>query len=149
VSGSGDCQHCKDYRECTAPPNWFHYGEIRWCPFQCIWILRNADTLRAGRWPPQEGQAESPKGKSQFKTEASFVKPELVIGEVEARLSRTPDKGELLITQIEDGRTFDNLSDGAWAILMYIKGNRRKQISFRRWQREHQKLSKNDIFCKT
>lgn len=148
---NGGCRNCKRWQDCKAPPDWFNYAEIRFCPYQCLWIIARAEILKNGQWPPQEGQAESPRGKGQFKTEASFVKPELIIGEVGARLNRTPNKGELLITQIEDGRTFGNLSDGARAILMYIKGKDRKRISFRRWQREiweSPKLAKNTSFAK-
>jgi len=133
---TGDCHHCKDYRECVSPPGWFHYGLIRWCPYQCIWIIRNASILRAGQWPKDPDSVDDNAGQRKIKTEASFAKPILILAEVEARLDRTDNHGELLITQIEDGRDFNTLSDGARAILMYVKGARRKRIGFRRWKRE-------------
>lgn len=64
------------------------------------------------------------------------MKAGIAISELEARLARTPNQGELLITQVEDGRTLSNVSDGARAILMYVKGKNRKRINFKRWQRE-------------
>jgi len=131
-----NCQKCKNWHDCKAPPDWWNYSEVRFCPYQCLWILANADTLRAGHWPIQEGQAEDPVGNRQFKSEASFVKPELIIGELESRLAKTPNRGELLVTQIEDGRTLSNLSNGARAILMYLKGRKRKAMDFNAWQRQ-------------
>jgi len=132
---SGDCRDCKDYRECVVPPDWFSFADIRWCPYQVIWILTHAATLLAGQWP-KDISSDSNLGQRSIKTEASFVKPELTIGEVEARLEMTGKQGELLVTQIEDGRTFDTLSPGAREVLMYVKGFRRKKIGFKKWLRQ-------------
>ena len=137
---NGDCRHCKDYRECMQDITWFHYGQIRWCPYQIIWILQHKETLCAGQWPKAEdGSSDSNLGQRSVKTEASFVKPELIIGEVETRLERTGKQGELLVTQIEDGRDVSNLSTGAREVLMYVKGFRRKRMGFSAWkkQRKH------------
>ena len=132
---TGDCRDCKDYRVCIGK-DWFHFGEIRWCIYQVIWILAHAETLRAGQWPKAEdGSSDSNLGQRSVKTEASFVKPELIIGEVETRLERTGKQGELLVTQIEDERTISNLSTGAREVLMYVKGFRRKKIGFKKWLR--------------
>ena len=137
MSNSGDCRHCKDYRECKAPPDWFDYSQIRWCPYQCIWILAHSDILRVGEWPKAEdGSGDSNSGSRAVKTEASFVKPELIIAELEARLERCGTQAELLVTQVEDGRTLSNLSPGAREVLMYIKGFRRKRVGFKKWLRE-------------
>ena len=127
-----DCRRCKRWKGCPGE-DYFYYGEIRWCPYQVIWILQNAETLRAGQWPAPRD--DSP-GSTQVNPEAYFVKAGIAITEVEARLDRTPGQGELLITQVQDGRTLSNLSDGARAILMYVKGFRRKRMGFRRWSRE-------------
>lgn len=145
------CQKCKNWHDCKAPPSWFNYSEIRFCPYQCLWIIGHKETFRAGDWPVQEGNTDTNNGSHQFKNEGYFVKPELIIGELWERLKRTPGQGELLITQVEDGRTLSNLSDGARAILMYVKGKDRKRIDFRRWQRgrERPKVSKNDTFWRT
>lgn len=129
-----ECQKCQNWHDCKAPPDFFHYGEIRWCPYQCLWIISHKETLKGGGWPQDPSQSDNNFSRSNVQTEAPFVKPELIIGEVEARLAMTPSKGELLITQVEDGRTIDNLSDGARAVLMYIKGWRRKGMSFYKWQ---------------
>lgn len=127
-----DCRRCDRWKGCPGK-EWYHYGEIRWCPQQVIWILQNAETLKAGLWlsPPDD----SPRS-TQLNPEAYFVKAGIAISEVELRLERTPGKGEMLLTQIEDGRSLSNLSDGARAVLMYVKGFRRKRMGFRRWARE-------------
>lgn len=64
------------------------------------------------------------------------MKPIIAISELGVRLGRCDWQAELLITQVEDGRTFDNLSQGAREVLMYVKGFSRKRIGFRRWLRK-------------
>ena len=88
--------------------------------------------MRAGQWVTRHEESGESR---QLRPEAHFVKPVLAITELDARLDRTPNRGEMLITQVEDGRTLSNLGDGARAILMYVKGKNRKSISFRRWNR--------------
>lgn len=126
------CRKCKRWKGCIGK-DWYHFGEIRWCPLQVIWILQNAEMLRAGLWPPQ--CVESGESR-QIKEEGYFVKAILAITEVDLRLAMTDNKGELLVTQVEDGRTLSTLSDGAREILIYVKGRNRKIIDFRRWLRE-------------
>jgi len=137
-----DCLKCKRWKGCPGK-EWYHYGEIRWCPQQVIWILQHAETLRAGYWVPMY---EYGGGTKQLKVEAYFVKAGIAIAELEARLARTPNQGELLTTQVEDGRTLSNLSDGARAILMYVKGRKRKTITFSRWKREVWDSAKTGVF---
>lgn len=127
-----DCRKCKRWWGCIGK-DWYNYGEIRWCPQQIIWIYQHEDTFRAGYWVVEhEESGES----TQLHPEAYFVKAILVIAELDVRLETTPNKGEMLITQIEDGRTLSNLSPGAWEILMYIKGRNRKDMDFNSWQRQ-------------
>jgi len=138
---TGNCRDCKSWKECIAPPEWFNFLDIRWCPFQVVFILQHRETLLSGHWPQDPYNSDDNVGQKTFKTEASFVKPELVIAELESRLERCGIQAELLITQIEDGRTLSNLSDGARQVLMYVKGFRRKEIGFKKWLRRvyHQK----------
>lgn len=133
-----DCQSCKDWKTCAVPPEWFSYQHIRWCPYQIIWLLQNAHIFRAGRWPPEHRNTgyENGLGRQKVKTEASFVKPELVIGELECRLQRTGKDGIILEAEIEGGKGIDNLRPESWQALMYIKGWRRKRVAYRRWLRQ-------------
>ena len=150
---TGDCRDCKDYRECEAlrkdnegqytikgnGKEWYHYGEIRWCPFQCIWIINNTATLRDGRWPQDPDRIDNNAGQRSIKTEASFTRPILILAELESRLERTGIQGKLLVAQVEAGREFDYLDREAYDALLYIKGFRRKRMSFMTWkkQRKH------------
>ena len=127
-----DCRRCKRWKGCPGK-DWYHYGEIRWCPQQVIWILQHADTLRAGFWITKY---EDSGGSRQLKVEAYFVKAGIAICEVEDRLETVDNKGELLITQVEDGRVLGKLSSGAWEILMYVKGKDRKAEDFKTWKRK-------------
>jgi len=124
------------------------YGEIRWCPQQIIWILQYADIFRAGFWVTQHIESG---GIQKLKVEAYFVKAGIAISEVEARLESVPNQGELLITQVEDGRTLGELSPGAYEILMYIKGKDRKDMSFSDWrkQRKYRKWEGNKCNVKS
>ena len=142
MSESGDCHNCRDYRECVGK-DWFNFAEIRWCVHQIIWILLHVAILRAGHWPQDPYGADNNTSSRTIKTEASFVKPELVIAELEERLKRCGKQAELLVTQVEDGRTLSNLSPGAREVLMYAKGFRRKRIGFRKWLREIYHRSKS------
>ena len=147
MSESGDCRDCKDYRECIGK-DWFHFGEIRWCPFQVIWILSHANTLRAGHWPKDPDSQDDNSGQRKINTEGTFVKPIIILSEVESRLQRTGIQGKLLVAQIESGRTFENLDRDARDALLYVKGWRQKRMSFSAWKKKrryywkrHQKVT--------
>lgn len=127
-----DCRKCRDYRQCIGK-DWYDSADIRWCPYQVMWILEHRETLKGGEWP--EDNTNSPNSQTNVRTQASFEKCIDTIAEVEERLKKTGWQAELLITQVEDGRTFDTLSKGAREVLMYVKGFRRKRIGFRKWLR--------------
>ena len=145
-----DCRDCKDYRECPSlrkddygkytikgqGKDWWHYGEIRWCPFQCIWIINNTATLRDGRWPQDPDRIDNNAGQRSIKTEASFTRPILILAELESRLERTGIQGKLLVAQVEAGWEFDDLDREARDALMYVKGFRRKKDNFVKWKKE-------------
>lgn len=130
-----DCHTCKYWKSCQIAPEWFDYGQIRWCPYQVLFLLRHTETLKAGRWPTQDGGTISREGSRQFRAEASFVKPELVIAELETRLDRTGLTGKLLAAQAKAGETLETLDRDAWTALMYVKGFRRKALSFGDWRK--------------
>lgn len=136
MTAPGDCRNCRDYRGCPGK-EWFNFSEIRWCVWQVVWIITHKEILRSGRWPqdPYGSDAANPRH-GNIATEASFVKPEIVIAELEERLRRVGPQAELLICQIEDGRSFSNLSSGAREVLMYAKGFRRKTMTFGEWRKQ-------------
>ena len=143
---TGDCRDCKDYRECSGLYEWFHYGQIRFCPFQVIWIIANSEIFRDGNWPKDPDRADDNNtGSRAIKTEATFTKPILILAEVESRLRRTGLNGKLLVAQVEAGRSFNNLDRDAEDALMYAKGFKRKRMSFSHWKKArkyYQKVNK-------
>jgi hypothetical protein len=136
-----DCRDCKDYRLCI-PPDWFNYAEIRFCPFQVIWIIEHAETLRDGEWPRDPNIADNNQGGRNIKTEAAFTKPILILAEVESRLRKTGINGRLLVAQIEAGHEFSNLDRDARDALLYIKGWRQKRMGFSQWKKDRKYYQK-------
>lgn len=131
-----DCRECKDYRDCPGKP-WFHYGEIRFCIYQVCFIIYNEDVLRSGGWPadPDGSSYIDPKVQTAFKSEAYFIKPVGILAEVEYRRKRTGTDGKLLRAQVEGGKDIDELEPEARSALMYIKGWRRKRMSYNAWKK--------------
>lgn len=129
-----DCRKCKDYRDCAGKP-WFHYGQIRFCPYQVLWIIEHSDTLLAGDWPPDPDSSSyvDPDIKGSLKDEAYYAKPVGILAEVNARLARTGTHGKLLRAEVLADL---DLSQEAKDALMYVKGWRRKRMSFQKWLRD-------------
>ena len=129
---TGDCFRCKRWQLCPGEKTWYSFGEVRWCPYQVLWILRHGAILHAGRWPIEQ-KPESPRRRGKQAREAYFCKAVLVIGEVEARLTTAGDDGKALIREAEQGRGIESLTDGAYNALLYAKGRDRKMESYRAW----------------
>lgn len=136
-----DCRKCKDYRDCTRNHAWYHYGQIRWCIYQIIWIILNSELLGDGRWPanPDGPSSVDPKVRTGYKSEAYFVKPVLILAEVNYRLKRCGTDGKLLRAEVLAGLELSPESKDA---LMYCKGSWRKRMSYRRWLRDRRYLGK-------
>lgn len=137
-----DCPSCKMWRGCPGK-EWYHYGEIRWCPYQVIWILQNVATLDEGTWVIDKNLTDE--SDRRVINEAYYVKAKIAIAEVRVRLARHSDSGEILVTQIEDRRSIDTLSDGAYEILMYVKGKKRKAENFNTWKRKRKFRQKETL----
>jgi len=128
-----DCLKCKTYKDCSGK-TWFHYGEIRFCPYQVIFIIENSEVLRAGGWPanPDGSSYIDTKIQTGFKSEAYYVKPVGILAEVEYRRRRTGSDGKLLRAEVLAGL---ELSQESKSALHYCKGWRRKRMSYQRWLR--------------
>ena len=136
----GDCRNCRDYRGCLGK-DWYDYGQVRWCPLQVLWIIAHREELKAGCWPKDpDASGDDNTGSRTIKTEASFVKPELIVAELEVRLGRVGLQAELLICQVDDGRSLSNLTSEAREVLMYVGGSRRKRQSFSEWKKQRRWL---------
>lgn len=147
-----DCRECKSYKDCEGHiyivdtdagrqyVNWYHYGEIRWCPYQVMFILESSETLLLGDWPerPEGSSYTDPMIKTGFPDEAYFTKPEEAIGEVEYRLARvTRDAREALIDAANRGIVdLKELSRPAHRALLYVKGKNRKKKNYTWWVRK-------------
>ena len=145
-----DCHECKDYRDCNGHfymveteeslqyVNWYHYGEIRWCLYQVMFIIENAVTLEKGEWPsyPVGSSYTDPLIKTGYKSEGYYVKPVEMLAEVEYRLERTGVDGKLLRSQVEGGKKFGDMEPEAKDALMYVKGRWRKSLSYQGWKKQ-------------
>jgi len=139
------CMDCRDWRICN-PADWFAFNEVRFCSHQVLWLLKWGDYLRSGHWPPEPEKDENKTNKRS--TEATFVKPELIIAEVSARLALTGVNGKLLVALVEAHPDVElqSLDRDARDALYYVSGWRRRRVSFGRWRRNRgQKMSLNDI----
>ncbi len=128
-----DCLKCQRWKECGIGKVFYEYVDIRYCPYQVMWILENAATLLEGNWP------DDITGNSDAQTtrphEASFVKPAIIIAEVERRMKTTGAMGVSLRERAEQGYTIDQLSSPEYNVLMYLKGNQRKLQTYSQWKR--------------
>ena len=145
-----DCRDCRTYKDCEGHiyivdteagkqyVSWFHYGEIRWCVFQVLFIIEHSVTLWAGNWPtnPEGSGYIDPGIKTGYSSEGYYIKPVGILGEVEYRRKRTGTDGKLLKEQVENGKDITMLEPESRSALMYIKGWRRKKINYKRWLRE-------------
>ena len=143
---TGDCRHCTDYRECVGKDGYL-FADLRFCPFQVVWILENSDILHIGKWPMQYSVYDKEKGR-RVANEGYFVKPAVIIAEVEKRLETTGKDGKLLVSECKRGVALEDLDNETWEVLMYVKGWWRKKMdfgSYQRWKRwkNKQKVNKN------
>lgn len=137
--GKNPCQVCRDWRRCVynEGKEWYTYPEIRYCPYQVMWVIEKADTLRAGNWPPNpEGTGYIDSAiHTGYSSEAYYTKAVRVIADVSKRLDRTGVDGKLLKEQVENGKTIDKLEPESRSALMYIKGWRAKRMSYNAWKK--------------
>ncbi len=86
-------------------PEWFSYGEIRYTLPQILFLLAHKSLLESGYWPPEgkdTGYIGSSKGRA-YKAEGYFVKPVVIIAELNFRLEATGFDGELVVERYTDG----------------------------------------------
>jgi len=147
-----NCTDCQGYSKCILSnpvildtEDFYSYNEVIFCPFQIIWLLTHRELLEKGEWPPEYKESE---GSRKITPEGRFVKPAIVLAELMTRIGKTGRCGELLITQIEDGRSFHTLSDGAREALMYCKGHKRKKVQFSWWRSQIYYKKPNNLLGK-
>lgn len=144
-----ECRKCKTYQDCEGHiyevkteagkqyVNWYHYGEVRFCPYQVLFIIEQSATLGVGRWSdsPDGSSYTDPAVQSALKPEAYYTKPEEILGEVKRRLKTTKEAGEALVDAALEGETdIKRLSRPAYRALMYCKGKKRKKEPYPKWR---------------
>jgi len=133
------------------------FAELRFCPFQIVWILANEECLDYGKWPDRYSPFDE-RGSRQIANEGYFVKAKLIIAEVRKRMETTGKDGRHLADQCKLYSTPNSLDDEAWEVLMYLKGANRKDMDFNKWrnqrryrtkksQNEYQTVIKKEEVC--
>jgi len=136
-----DCEPCIGWKNCLGK-EFYTYGEIRFCPFQCIWIIEHAATLSNGEWP--EHPTDEIDAKHQLNSEGKFTLACETIAEIRERLKKVDNRRrELLIQETISGRQFsrnavDRMSDEARSVLLYISGWSRKGDTYYDWNRKRE-----------
>jgi len=141
------CLKCRNYKECPfgSGKRWYTYQEIRFCPFQVLFIIEKAGILGKGTWPPDpDGSSYVDPGiMTGFTGEAYFAKPIEILAEVELRLTTTKEAGEALIDEVQAGITnIEMLSRPAKRALMFTKGWRRKKQTYSQWKADTNYLTR-------
>jgi len=117
-------------------------SDIRYCPFQIIWIIEMFIVYRSGKleimresWPPEHvetGYDDTPNVQKSRPAHAPFEHPMQIVGDVRSRLSRTGDDGKFLVVEVNAGEyTFSQQAKDA---LYYCAGWKRKRMSYARWK---------------
>lgn len=127
---------------------WFSYGAIRYTIEQILFLLEHKGLLESGYWPPQHkdsGYIGSSKGRA-YKTEGYFVKPVIIIAELNFRITLTGLDGKLVIERYADGIDEMDLADQRkldyWEVvkrigtaLNYCRGANRKRTNYRDYKK--------------
>ena len=135
---------------------YFSYAVYRFTAEQIIWLIENMPSFDKGEWPVEPNEyitdkynketkkwekvrklssfTDEPIGALRVRPEAYFVKPTVILAEVNWRLERTKRAGEVLVHEINSGlNKYEFLSDYAKDALDYISGLRRRKLSFADW----------------
>ena len=123
------CQTCHSFKDCIGH-NSYSYSDIRFCPYQVIWILENASFLEEGYWVDSD-KDWIPTTTSSSSHIAPFVKAVEVLAEVRIRLDKTGNDGKTLLSEILRKEFY--FSSQSHHALMYIKGWRRKRTDYSEW----------------
>ncbi len=136
---ASQCLSCRSYRRCNGK-EWYSYTDIRWCPWQSLWIIQHGPLLEQGKWPPHpDGEPEVERGiKTGYKSEAYFTKPVEIVAEVRRRLHGVPlSCREALLRECDSHiLSLKDLSYPAYMALMYIKGRNRKIMAYHDWRKQ-------------
>jgi len=102
-----------------------------------MWAFENSEILLSGEWPPDPDSFSyvDPNTQTSPGHEGYFVKPELIIGEIERRMKTTREIGISLRERAEKGYTIDQLSSPEYNVLLYLSGDKAKRQTYSQWKR--------------
>ena len=131
-----ECNDCLRWKECAGKRH-FKFPEFRWCPHQTLWALEHAEILLSGEWPPDPDSSSytDPNIQTSLAHEGYFVKPELIIGEIERRMKTTREIGVSLRERAEKGYTIEQLSSPEYNVLIFVSGDKAKKQTYSQWKR--------------
>ena len=126
---------------------WFSYGEIRYSVPQILFLLEHKSLLESGFWPPEHIESifyGGGKGR-RTKTEATFVKPIIVIAELNYRLKACSLDGQLVIQRYSQGYDeidlarrhgleYEQVVENIGISLSYCQGAKRKRTDYNAYE---------------
>ncbi len=131
------CKTCRDWHFCRGFP-WYAPGDIesQFCFNMLFWVILHARDLAEGVYPPDPRPTGYTGGSSsRFSATAKFKKAADIYTEYSRRLSRTGDKGKVLIHEVTvlGAESVNQLSQPAREALGYIAGREAKRTGFSQW----------------
>lgn len=149
-----DCDNCK--RLCETPnADYFEISQIRYCRVQMLFLIEHIDQLADGIYPrnPQISGYQDSGSQSLSASDAGFVNPILIHGEITARLKACMEDGETLLHEVRflNADYYEALSNASKSALNYCSGNNRRRMSYMAWLRDRKrklKIHKSVVFEK-
>ena len=136
------------YEDCNGF-EWYSFNDLKWCPYQIIWLVENYIEMSEGMWPDPPEHLEMDNVQKSKTNRASFVNATLAAGYLAFRFKRCGKEGKALWQEIEsyiknaekEGKKFEpsNNTKMAW---YYITGNNGKGYSFRQWKYDRKNVRK-------
>ena len=123
---------------------YYSYSEFTFKRDQILWALRYAELMIDGKWPPEPlntGYTDPGIRRKGVKREPEFVKPAVIIAEIDKRIELTNLEGKLLMAEVD--ADYERFSDEAWMALNFITGWKRKK-DYVNWKKQRRsRLNKN------
>ena len=141
------CRDCRDWNDCNGH-DYYSMSEIRYCRWQCIWLLYNLIDHQDGKyttienWPPEGKETGYDNTLIQHSrgAQAPFESFRRITADVLSRLERTSMDGRLLLLEIKNDRL--DFSQEARNALNYVNGWRRKRLDYNSWVKQRRYRSK-------
>ena len=135
-----ECRDCYDFKthrykylkECLGGDD-FTYGDIFYCRWQIIWVIKHSVLLKSGVWPDMPHVTGEPIGKRK-QTAADYERACITHADVDYRLKKTKGDGKLLKKEIELGTPINEMDEEAESALLWCEGWRKKRGDYAVWK---------------